>query len=475
MRRAASAVATAAAAAAASLLAPAVAGAHGIVQREDLPIPHVVFAWAVAAVLVVSFVALGTLWPRPRLERPAWRPLPGGRVLGSQAMDVVLGAVGVGLLAVVLGAGWVAGGTALDNLAPTFILITFWVGLAFASVLLGDLFALLSPWRALGRAGGWAARRVARRPLPHAAYPERLGRYPAVAVILAFAWIELVSGWGDAPATLASAAAGYTVLTLTAQAVFGVDVWTHRGEGFGVYFNVLSRLSPWERRERVLGVRPPLAGLPRLDRPPGTVAFVVTMIGTVTFDGLGQGPAWKSLQVTGVDAFGSLGLGATAALHVTQTLGLAACVLLIAGFYRLGISGARSVGGKLTEPELRDRFIHTLAPIAAVYIAAHYFSFLLFEGQGVIYLASDPFGQGWDLLGTASTGIDYGLISQSGTWYVQVACVCLGHVAALVLAHDRALALYDDVKLAVRSQYWMLGVMVGFTSLALWLLAQASA
>ena len=36
-----------------------------------------------------------------------------------------------------------------------------------------------------------------------------------------------------------------------------------------------------------------------------------------------------------------------------------------------------------------------------------------------------------------------------------------GHVAALVLAHDRALALYDDAKLAVRSQYWMLAVMVG--------------
>jgi hypothetical protein len=114
-------------------------------------------------------------------------------------------------------------------------------------------------------------------------------------------------------------------------------------------------------------------------------------------------------------------------------------------------------------------------PIAAVYIFAHYFSFLLFEGQSVIYLASDPFGQGWNLFGTASTGIDYGLISQTGTWYVQVAFVCLGHVAGLVLAHDRALALYDDVKLAVRSQYWMLGVMVGFTSLALWLLAQAAA
>ena len=49
-----------------------------------------------------------------------------------------------------------------------------------------------------------------------------------------------------------------------------------------------------------------------------------------------------------------------------------------------------------------------------------------------------------------------------------------GHVAALTLAHDRALALYDDAKLAVRSQYWMLAVMVGFTSLALWLLSSAN-
>jgi len=51
--------------------------------------------------------------------------------------------------------------------------------------------------------------------------------------------------------------------------------------------------------------------------------------------------------------------------------------------------------------------------------------------------------------------------------------VVIGHVAALILAHDRALGLYDNPRLAVRSQYWMLAVMVGFTTLALWLLAQA--
>ena len=55
----------------------------------------------------------------------------------------------------------------------------------------------------------------------------------------------------------------------------------------------------------------------------------------------------------------------------------------------------------------------------------------------------------------------------------QLNLVVVGHVAALTLAHDRALVLYREPRLAVRSQYWMLGVMVGFTSLALWLLASA--
>jgi len=145
----------------------------------------------------------------------------------------------------------------------------------------------------------------------------------------------------------------------------------------------------------------------------------------------------------------------------------------VSGFYWLGTEGARSVGGDMGAERLRRGFVHSLVPIAGVYVAAHYFTFLLFEGQAIEYLASDPFGQGWDLFGTASSAIDYSLISQNGAWYAQVAFVVAGHVCALVLAHDRALAMYSQARLAVRSQYWMLGVMVGFTSLALWLLAQA--
>ena len=150
-------------------------------------------------------------------------------------------------------------------------------------------------------------------------------------------------------------------------------------------------------------------------------------------------------------------------------------VALVAGFYRLGIEGARSVGGGLSFRQLEYGFIHSLVPIAAVYVAAHYLTFLIFEGQAITYLASDPFGQGWDLFGTVDTGIDYTIFPQEDTWYVQVAVVVVGHVAALDARPRPRAVLYGNAQLAVRSQYWMLGVMVGFTSLALWLLAQAGA
>lgn len=63
------------------------------------------------------------------------------------------------------------------------------------------------------------------------------------------------------------------------------------------------------------------------------------------------------------------------------------------------------------------------------------------------------------------------MISANGIWYVQVAALVIGPVAGLVLAHDRSLTMYPSTALATRSQYWMLAVTVGYTSLGLWLLS----
>ena len=171
----------------------------------------------------------------------------------------------------------------------------------FVSVLLGDVFRLVNPWRALGR-----VLFRGREPRP---YPERLGRWPAAVGLLVFTWIELASGWGEEPATLATAVLAYSVLTLVAMGVYGVEPWARHGETFSVYFNLFSRISVFETRDRVVGTRPLLGGLPRLDPVPGTVALVAVMIGTVTYDGLSQGQLWKDLAVQLNDGFEAIGFG----------------------------------------------------------------------------------------------------------------------------------------------------------------------
>jgi hypothetical protein len=119
---------------------------------------------------------------------------------------------------------------------------------------------------------------------------------------------------------------------------------------------------------------------------------------------------------------------------------------------------------------------------------------LAYEGQAIGYLISDPLGNGANVFGTAHASIDYGFISASQAWYFQVAALLAGHVAGLLLAHDRAISLYRHpwaperarvgpggvlvlegrANDAIRSQYWMLGVMVAFTCLGLWLLSEAA-
>ena len=67
-----------------ALALPANALAHGIVGRADLPIPVWLFSWTAAIVLVVSFVALSTLWTTPAAAGAA--PAPAVRPAGARGL-----------------------------------------------------------------------------------------------------------------------------------------------------------------------------------------------------------------------------------------------------------------------------------------------------------------------------------------------------------------------------------------------------
>lgn len=208
----------------------------------------------------------------------------------------------------------------------------------------------------------------------------------------------------------------------------------------------------------------------------GSIAVAVASVGTTTFDGAQEGVFSGTLE-TVAGWMADLGFGPLASGRLGATFVLGLSVLLVALIFSAGVRGMSSVPGAPPRRELARSFGHVLIPIAFAYLVAHYFSLFVFQVQAQFtFLLSDPLGTGTtDLFGTAGSGIDYGLITPELTWYVQVAALVAGHVAALALAHDRALAIWGDYRSATQSQYWMLAVMVAFTCFGLFLLSVTNA
>lgn len=440
--------------------------AHGIGGVKDLPIPGWMFLWGAAVVLVLSFLAFGVLWRRPVLEeRSAGRPLPRrlSAILTSRWVELLLGASTSGLLVVVFLAALVGEPSVAENLAPTFVYVVFWLGMVLLSVLFGDVWRVLNPWRATARAVSWLRAKLGFS-WETLDYPERLGRWPAALLLFAFVALELTYSDPAAPRALAFAIALYSYTTWFGMAAFGIERWCDRGEAFSVYFGFFARIAPLARRSGDIILRVPLSGLAGIERLPGTLAFVAVMLGSVGFDGVSRGRWWVDLAAR-VELESGETLG-----WLLRLAGLTAAIALVALVY-IGATtlAARIVGARRS---LVREFVLSLVPIALVYAIAHYLSLFINQAQLAWSLASDPFGKGWDLFGTATQLPAVTTLAPNTVWYLQVAALVVGHVAGLAVAHDRALAVFRRTTDALRSQYPMLALMVCYTVGGLYLLAQ---
>ncbi len=473
---------------AAALAFPSVASAHAtLAPKEDLPIPEWLFGWGAAIVLIVSFVALSVAWRKPRFEG-ADPYGPGGilfRLVVNPVTEVLAGALGVLLLGVTIYSGLYGTETANANFSITFVFVTFWVGVPILSVFLGDFYRAFNPWRTIGRVSGGLFRLVSGRSAPAPLeYPERLGRWPAVVGVAAFLWLELCYGVPFPPVvlidprTVAIATLIYTAYTLVGMALFGVEKWSERGDAFAVYFNMFSRLAPFEVRDGRLGRRPWFSAAVGWGLVPGSIALVLLAIGGTAFDGATEGllsgpiDSLYNLINGGADAAGDV-----FARRFTTSTFMLATVGVVAAIYWGGIKGMGTEGsGGRSERSLARDFAHCFIPIAFAYILAHYFSLVIFQEQAQFtYLLSNPLGEaGTDLFGTASGTVDLNTVNSKQVWYVQVAALVIGHVVALAMGHDKALSIYESLRRATQSQYWMLALMVSFTVLGLALLSAAN-
>jgi hypothetical protein len=327
----------------------------------------------------------------------------------------------------------------------------------------------------MGRFTGWAAGRLAPDAMPEPLpYPDRLGNWPAVAGILGFVICELCWATATDPGPLAIIMLVYLAIQLVGMSLYGVEAWTRRGDAFGVFWGMLARLAPVGRRpDGWLVLRPPVAGAGGLPVGAGTSALLIVAIGSTAFDGARSGPLFNGMVGDVQDFFTGLGTSKGTGLELGLIAGLFVAIAAVTAIWGVAVLGMPRRQLRLSHGALGRRFVHTLIPIAAAYLVAHYFSLLAYNGQSLWPLASDPLGRGSDLFGGAEAGIDYSIVSATQIWYVQVGALVLGHVSGLVLAHDRALSAYGNPRAAAGSQVTMLVVMVMFTILGLWLLSAA--
>jgi hypothetical protein len=422
---------------------------------------------------VVSFVLLGALWRDPLLGQRR-----DGQDLGDRFSAFILGPLRIvvqalsGALFVLVWISALFGDTdPFRNLAPTWVYVIFWLGVPALSVLLGNVWRGLSPWRAIADLFVWVRELGGGEARPLAEYPERFGRWPGAVTLFGFAALELAYSDPSSPRALAFAIAVYTYVALLGMAAFGRDTWMRYGEGFAVYFGLLARIAPLFARNGRIRLRWPLTGLAGKDTTPGAVAFAGVMLGTVLFDGYSRTTTWQDLMAR-LEGPYVVDHPTIAELLVTLASlgGLLTGVLLIALAYQAACAVARWT---VNSPRsLVPDFVLSLVPIAFVYVVAHYATLFLVQGQFAVPLLSDPLGRGWNLFGTAHMQPDLTVISPNTTWYVQVVALVTGHVAGLAVAHDRAVTLFPDRRDALRSQYAMLGLMVLYTVGGLWVLSR---
>lgn len=451
--------------------------AHGIGGQADLPIPLEFAIIGAVTALIASFVVLTVAWREPRFATAPVRRAPAllERVVRSRAMAVALRTLGMVLFAFAAVTA-VFGENSLTNPFFGMVYVWWWVGLVALSLFLGPVWRAISPVRTindlLARASGGDPERGIRD------YPAWLGHWPAALGLYAFVWLELVYRFPTELGAVRLWCALYVAVMLVGGAVYGNRFYEH-ADPFEVYSTLVGRLSGWAVVDGRLGWRGPLANLATTPPRPGLVAVVGVLFGSTAFDSFRESSYWlvttyeSSLSKSTLDNLGLL----TFCVVASGTFAAASSAIgFQASWGRVGripLPTVEATDLGIPRRRLASRFAHSLVPIVAGYIFAHYLTLLIDVGTQTLARASDPFGQGWNMLGTAGLEPTYWFSYHPTVLAViKVLAVVIGHVAAAVAAHDRSLELLPR-RHQITGQLPVLVLMVVFTAGGLYLLFNA--
>src|SRR5262245_30393397 len=221
------------------LVAPSVALAHSLGGRVDSPLPFIAYVGGAAIAVALSFFFVAVSDPGPPQDAN-----PESVIHVPRWLRVALRGIGlIGWLWIVV-QSIVSTGPSEADVAYLFLWVYGWVGLAVICAVAGPLWSAIDPFSTLHDLGSALFRRLGMSGLEPRPYPAQLRRWPALAGLCFFIWLELVvhSNGGQ---LLAFTMIGYTVVTLVGMAQYGKTEWRQNGEAFSVWFGLLGRLAPF--------------------------------------------------------------------------------------------------------------------------------------------------------------------------------------------------------------------------------------
>jgi hypothetical protein len=366
--------------------------AHPLVQHSDGFSPLLVAVVVLAVVLTVATrrsSARGA-WDGP--EKRFHAPLQSWAGSLSTA-QVLTRSLAVGLLVLAVAAGRLGSTLQLRNIAPALVIGVAWPLLVLGSAILSPVWRWVDPWDALARLSDrWAGG----GPVAEAEDTTE-NVWPAVVPALLWGWYLSVFPGSLDPRSVGAAVAVYSLVTVAGCLAFGRRLWLSRVEVFGLLFGWIARLA----RRSLQTWRP----------PPGAEVVLGVVAGGLLFGALRRTSLWGTLNVAPL-----------ALLYATAGL-LASCALvggLLWGLERwsrrLGASGSVAAAS-----------VPAVASVALAFAMAR--NRLFTSLQLLPVLASDPFGLGWDLFGTADWTLNPAPLGHVGLPLAQIAVLVAGHVA----------------------------------------------
>lgn len=470
-------------------LLPDAAQAHSFEVPYVLPIPLWIYMYACMAMLVISFAAIGYYF-----ATPAAVTLPAPASAGTEVKDyssavgrstvVALRTGAIGLLLLTIVAGFIGSKDPMTNINMTLFWVVFLLGFAYLAAIVGDVFAIISPWETMLDICETCGLDFSKS---RVTYPKVLGYLPALCCYIALIWIELFTE--QSPFVLSVALVAYSAIVLVGAWLFGRETWIRYGEFFGVFFRLIGAMAPLAYiRNPVQGEwhwrsRRPLSGI--VEDPKehfSLVLFVLFMLSSTIYDGLHDTQVWldiywKHLLQLIEPMWGSVGPKERSTLiifwhTVYQRSGLVLLLALYVGVYLFVIAVAKWIARiDASVASLARRFAFSLIPIAFVYNVTHYFTFLVTQFRVLPWLMSDPFGKGWNLLNLSRLPDQFGLLDMAFIWHFQVGLILVGHLASVCVAHMISLRVCHTRRQALLTQVPMLVLMMAYTSIGLWILS----